>query len=226
MPSLLLVRHGQASFGGDDYDLLSDRGREQAEVVHRELRRREVEPAVLAGGTMRRQIETAAPWVADGGDLRSDERWNEYDAAAVLAAAGEVGASLERPEGSGALAENGSPSPAEFQKLLDGALAAWVADREPVDGERWPEFRARVVAAAEAVIADLPRGGVGVVSTSGGPIAALCLEYLGLPDETFVSINRILVNGGITKLIAGASGVNVVSFNEQAHLEPGMVTYR
>lgn len=226
MPSLLLVRHGQASFGGDDYDLLSDLGREQAGVVHRELRRRRIEPAALASGTMRRQLETAAPWAADGREPRVDEGWNEYDAAVVLSAAGEVGVSLERPEGSEAVAKNGSPSPAEFQKLLDGALGAWVADREPVDGERWPEFRARVVAAAQAVIADLPRGGVGVVSTSGGPIAALCLEYLGLPDSTFVSINRILVNGGITKLIAGGSGVNVVSFNEHAHLEPGLVTYR
>ncbi len=226
MPSLLLVRHGQASFGGDDYDLLSDLGREQAEVVQRELRRREIEPAALASGSLRRQTETAAPWVANGGELRGDDRWNEYDAAVVLAAAGEEGASLERPEGSGTLADNGSPSPAEFQKLLDGALAAWVADGEPVEGQRWPEFRARVVAAAEGMIAGLPRGGVGVVSTSGGPIAALCVEYLGLPDEVFVSLNRILVNGGITKLIAGSSGINVVSFNEQAHLEPGLVTYR
>ena len=33
MPSVLLVRHGQASFGSDDYDVLSEVGHRQAEVV-------------------------------------------------------------------------------------------------------------------------------------------------------------------------------------------------
>ena len=33
MPVVLLVRHGQASFGADDYDNLSDLGREQSTAV-------------------------------------------------------------------------------------------------------------------------------------------------------------------------------------------------
>jgi broad specificity phosphatase PhoE len=33
MPTVLLIRHGQASFGAADYDVLSDPGRRQAEIV-------------------------------------------------------------------------------------------------------------------------------------------------------------------------------------------------
>jgi broad specificity phosphatase PhoE len=33
MPTVLLVHHGQASFGASDYDVLSDLGRRQAEIV-------------------------------------------------------------------------------------------------------------------------------------------------------------------------------------------------
>ena len=38
MPALIVVRHAQASFGAEDYDVLSDRGRSQAEALVPELR--------------------------------------------------------------------------------------------------------------------------------------------------------------------------------------------
>ena len=59
MPVVLLVRHGQASFGADDYDVLSDRGREQSEVVGRELARRGLRSPVAVAGSLRRQRHTA-----------------------------------------------------------------------------------------------------------------------------------------------------------------------
>ena len=37
MPVIHLVRHGQASFGSDDYDVLSPTGRQQAALAGREL---------------------------------------------------------------------------------------------------------------------------------------------------------------------------------------------
>ncbi|MEC8667907.1 MAG: histidine phosphatase family protein, partial [Pseudomonadota bacterium] len=33
MPTLYLIRHGQASFGADDYDVLSPIGHEQARAL-------------------------------------------------------------------------------------------------------------------------------------------------------------------------------------------------
>ena len=47
MPTVLLVRHGQASFGAADYDVLSDLGRRQAQAAGRELARRLGVPAQL-----------------------------------------------------------------------------------------------------------------------------------------------------------------------------------
>ena len=40
VPTLLLVRHAQGSFGSADYDVLSERGHEQAHVLAAELDRR------------------------------------------------------------------------------------------------------------------------------------------------------------------------------------------
>jgi hypothetical protein len=66
-----------------------------------------------------------------------------------------------------------------------------------------------------------------VVSTSGGAIAAVCVGLLGVAPETFVALNRVTVNAGVTKVVRGRSGTTLVSFNEHAHLEAdGLVTYR
>ena len=60
MPLICLVRHGQASFGAEDYDVLSDLGREQARSLGEELRRRDLRDPLVVSGTLRRQRDTAA----------------------------------------------------------------------------------------------------------------------------------------------------------------------
>ena len=92
MPSILLVRHGQASFGGPDYAVLSDTGHRQAAAVADELRARGVRVGRLVCGGLARQRDTAAPlaeWL--GVDAEVDPRWDEYsteDLATALEAAG------------------------------------------------------------------------------------------------------------------------------------------
>ena len=62
MPTVLLVRHGQASFGAADYDVLSETGRRRAEIAAASLAERgEVDlggavddPGVVHAGTRRR----------------------------------------------------------------------------------------------------------------------------------------------------------------------------
>ena len=59
MGVVLLVRHGQASFGADDYDVLSETGWEQARLLGAWLAARGVAPDVVVRGGMRRHRETA-----------------------------------------------------------------------------------------------------------------------------------------------------------------------
>ncbi|WP_238430248.1 histidine phosphatase family protein, partial [Frankia nepalensis] len=59
MSVIYLVRHGQASFGSADYDVLSELGYRQAALVGAELRARGVRVDLAVSGTLRRQRETA-----------------------------------------------------------------------------------------------------------------------------------------------------------------------
>ena len=67
------MRHGQASFGADDYDVLSPRGHEQAVRLGEYWRGRGMAFDAVMTGTLRRHTETFAghcPRPAD--DARSD----------------------------------------------------------------------------------------------------------------------------------------------------------
>lgn len=224
VPSVLLIRHGQASYASADYDVLSEAGVRQARAVHDALTAGARPPTVLVSGALERQRDTAAPWIERGASLRIDPRWNEYDAADVLGAHSCADASLERPVDAG-----GRPvSSRDFQALLDAALGAWIEAGEAGPArETWPAFRDRCVAALEDVMRGLGSGESAFVFTSGGVIAALAAYVLDLPPATLVSFNHVTVNGGVTKLVGGRRGVSLISFNEHLHLERAdLITYR
>ena len=227
VPTILLARHAQASFGTSDYDVLSPHGVEQAAALAEDLVRRGVQIDEVVSGSLARQRDTAEPVAAAAGcGLTVDERWNEYDTDDVLTHHSATPVRAERRPGDAAPAV----SSRDFQDLLDAALPAWIAaaDEGPAL-ERWPAFSERIAAALVDLAAGLDSGRTALVSTSGGVVAATCVALLGLPPAAFVAFNRVTVNTGVTKVVHGRRGTTLVSFNEHAHLERdgrSLVTYR
>src|SRR3954471_202019 len=90
MGVVLLVRHGQASFGAEDYDVLSETGLEQSRVLGRALATQGPEPTAIVHGAMRRQRDTATVMADAGGWSAApdpDDGWNEFDHLGVVARA-------------------------------------------------------------------------------------------------------------------------------------------
>lgn len=213
MAVVYLVRHGQASFGAADYDMLSGLGQRQSAVLGAELRRRGVQPGTVLSGSMRRQLSTARVTLAASGitsEARVDERWNEYDHVDVL----------RHHAGAGS-----SP-----QAILDSALRSWVAAGENSPcAETSPKFAARVRAALTELLAGLGRGQTAVVFTSGGVIGMMAAGLLGAGPDGFLALNRVTVNAAVTKIVHGRGGASLISFNDHAHFEgdqAGLLTYR
>jgi broad specificity phosphatase PhoE len=218
MGAIYLVRHGQASFGAEDYDALSELGFEQSTVVGTELKRRGVTFSQARSGSLARQRDTAATALkALGADVpvTEDPRWNEYDHVDIA-----------RHHAGGAEQEDSRA----YQSVLDAALAAWVeAGEDGPCAETWPAFLARCTDALADVVASLGKGEHAVVFTSGGVIGAVCGALLGTPETGLLKLNRVTVNGGITKVTSGRGGVNLLTFNEHPHFEAdaaGLLTYR
>jgi broad specificity phosphatase PhoE len=226
VPSIFLVRHAQASFGSDDYDVLSPVGHEQTQLLTAALARRQLNVTRVAGGTARRQLDTAAPCAAERGlEVEVDPRWNEYETEEVLEHHGEAAVSLT---GTGTGGEGITSR--QFQAVLDGALAAWVANGgETTAAQSWTAFFDSRTAVLAELASSLGSGETGLAFTSGGVIAAIGAHLLGGHADLFPALNRVLVNTGITKLAVGRAGVSLISFNEHAHLDDGggkLLTYR
>ncbi|ALG07320.1 histidine phosphatase family protein [Kibdelosporangium phytohabitans] len=202
MPLVYLVRHGQASFGAEDYDVLSPVGHLQGKHAGAELRRRGVHADQVWSGTLKRQRDTAA---AAGFEARprQDARWNEFDHLGLVRAA------------------QGDPAdPRGFQEALDAALRGWAG---------LEEFSETASGAVKDLLLGLEGGKTAVVFTSGGVIAAVCAWMWGLDASGFVAVNRVAVNCGITKLVHGRSGTSLVTYNDHAHFEGEhreLLTYR
>ena len=72
----------------------------------------------------------------------------------------------------------------------------------------------------------LEQGQDAVVFTSAGVIATVCAHVLGAGAAGLVALNRVAVNGAVTKLAVGRSGSTLLTFNEHTHLEGEHLTYR
>jgi broad specificity phosphatase PhoE len=232
MGAIYLLRHGQASFGSNNYDQLSATGHEQARVLGRALKARGVDPEVLIAGSMQRHRETAQGALSELAlsaelPLQTHEGVNEFDHENVIEVA--EPRYVDKLVMMGEMAATGDPRRA-FQKFFQDAVSRWVGGNHDDEyKEPWSVFKLRCVRALDDLVKQTPPKGTTLVFTSGGTISVICAHLLGLSDAQAFSINWTLANAGITKVLAGRDGLHLISVNEHAHLEgaqPGMLTYR
>ena len=230
MSSIHLVRHGQASFGAADYDLLSERGERQARVLGLALASTMPRVGQVVCGDMRRHRQTAEACLqamARATDWNSDSGWNEFDHVAVIDAL--------RPDDTGHARLRAelmaAPDPQRaFQAMFEQAVMRWVAGAHEADyPETWTAFRARCRQSLTDLFDALPKNTDALVFTSGGPIATLAQGLLQSPDDAGVRLSWGLVNCGVTKLVRGGDGIRLSTLNGHAHFEgphAALITYR
>ncbi|MBS0506367.1 MAG: histidine phosphatase family protein [Proteobacteria bacterium] len=216
MGTLYLVRHGQASFGADDYDQLSVRGQQQCERLGAYWRERGLRFDAVLCGTLRRHAQTLAGIVQGLGDQGGPlpeplllPRLNEYDSQALIRAIHP--ARLPRPD-----------TPELFRqyfRLLCDALAQWMAGTiSPAGMPSWLDFCDGVRAALEQVRREHAGGKVLLVS-SGGPIAAAVGAVLCTPPEVTIALNMRLRNSAVTEFSVSPKRLMLQTFNTLPHLD-------
>ncbi|HEU0198042.1 MAG TPA: histidine phosphatase family protein [Nevskiaceae bacterium] len=220
MTSILLIRHGQASFGAADYDDLSPLGERQARMLGAALHEQRVSATRVLCGAMRRHRQTAQACLAALGcgltpDI--DAGWNEYDHNDVLHVADPQ--RRARHEMTAEFAFATDPHRA-FRQAFTAAMGRWIGGAHDDEyRESWPAFKARVAQALEACRSTLQPHGTALVFSSGGAIAAACGSVLGLSDAQILALNTALVNASVTKLLVARDGLRLSSFNGHTHFE-------
>ena len=205
------MRHGQASFGADDYDVLSPLGQQQSLRLGEYFRFKGLTFDAALTGTLKRQLQTYAGICRGMGVEPAASPWpglNEYDSHAVISAIHPH--KLEKPT-----------SPEMYRdhfRLLKDGLAQWMAGVvSPTGMPSYTDFVAGVTSALDHVRKNCS-GNVLLVS-SGGPIATAVGHVLGTRPETTIELNLRIRNCSITEFAFTPKRHMLVTYNTLPHLD-------
>lgn len=224
MTELVVVRHGQASFGAENYDELSALGREQSRALGEWLAEAGNAPfdVVLTGTLVRHRdtlAELAAVLAARGAPLPEPSvlpGLDEFDHRAVFGAYARRHA--DHPDVRAAAGGLSRDAHAMYRFLREG-LVAWVEGR--LDGdvpEAWPAFRARIAAAAQQLATRTAGARRALVVTSGGVMSQLAQLALELPDARAVELNLTIRNSAVAEFHHSDGALRLASWNTLPHL--------
>lgn len=213
MAELYLVRHGQASFGTDNYDRLSKLGHQQSEWLGDHFKTQGLEFEKIITGDLVRHHETAQG-IVRGMKAASTEfdvlpGFNEFDFEALLLAYAKQFPDRKLDSNATAI---------DYSKRLKHCLLLWA--RGELEGqlpETWQAFEQRVSNVLN-IVKDLPQKKVLVVS-SGGAISMVIRQILNAPGETMVELNLQARNTGVSHFFFNRQNVRLSSFNGVPHLE-------
>ncbi len=235
MGTLLLIRHGQASYGEVDYDRLSTRGQEQARALGRFLVQAKLD--TIYAGPLTRQQQTIAfareAATAVGAALpepRTLPQLAEYPAFELLH---HLMPRLAAEDAKFAQLRD-APTPRLLDQAFHTILGRWSRDEWRVDGvECVGDFVARVRSGLDHVIRAASSGARIACVTSAGPIGVAVGLTFGIPDDRMVRTSIVVRNASITELRFKSQGfdwqpdqLSLVRFNLTAHLPDELDTAR
>lgn len=214
MTELFLVRHGQASFGAQNYDELSPLGFQQSRWLGAYFKERQYHFSKVWSGSLIRHQETAQGILTGLEQTVTpciNDIFNEFDFQSV----GKAYLKLFPQEtlSSGA-------TPTAFYRLLKKAMLLWSQNKlDPAEiKESWSAFQARVALAIDLIKDSEGHGPVLVVS-SGGAIAMFLSLVLGLSATQVVELNMQIRNTSFSHFYFNQDNIRLSSFNNVPHMD-------
>jgi len=239
MGELMLIRHGQASFLTDDYDRLSDLGKEQSRRLGRHWLARGVAPTRVYTGPHLRHRQTLEEvcevFAATGAPLPeaaelpglAEFPWDRLMAEALSLSGEQDREAAALAAAYGAAADDRSKR-RTFQRLFERVCRLWAEGRVSGPGiVPWAQFAEEIGAAVAEMTAESPRGARVAAFTSGGPVAVACLHALEIAPHKALELIHTLRNGAVTTFLFSEDRFSLGAFNDVAHLPtPELLTYR
>jgi broad specificity phosphatase PhoE len=231
MSTLFLVRHAQASFLEEDYDVLSELGHTQARLLGQRWARLGLALDAVYTGPLRRQRHTAElvgeemaraglPWP----EIQQLDALDEYHAEPMLRRfvpeVAEQDSEVRRLLQALTEASTRGERARAFERLFQGMMRRWARGAFGArDVESWEAFRRRAQGAL-ATLADPDRRSARVAAfTSGGAIGVAVGALVGAEDETMLDLGWTLNNCSVSEVLFSRARRNLARYNDISHLE-------
>ena len=211
MSKLIIFRHAQASFGSQNYDQLSNLGKQQSEWLGQHLNQFDQLPTRFITGSLKRHRQTAQGIISGLNkeiSVEENSTWNEFEFENIIQSY-----LLMHPE-----ARPKDKNPASFFSLLRKAMLAWSEDEIELDeAENWATFESRVKNAFKDLQQRKEQETIWLV-TSGGVIAMLLSQILETSRKTMVDLNLQTRNSSMSEVFFKADSQCLMAFNQVPHL--------
>jgi len=238
MGTLVLIRHGQASLGADDYDVLSELGVAQSRRLGAHFGRRATVFDQIVAGPLRRHRDTADHMIAaakEGGlDLPAPtiaDAFDEFPALDILRDC--VGGLAARDPKIAALQARlgDTEGPAEFrqafERLFQALMRHWIEGAFDDMVEPYPSFQARVEAGIKQLIDEAKRGARIAVVSSAGPVGAVLRQAMNLSPWDGMRGTFVVTNTSLSEFKHRPGELTLTRFNALPHLDdPALVSLR
>lgn len=235
MANLLIIRHGQASFGAENYDQLSPLGQRQADLTGEFLHQMGTRFSAAYSGDLSRQRETGErilDQLDEAPDLIVDPRFNEVQTDEQIKIM--MPLLVERDARFAELVAAMDTDTKSFQKIIETVFNYWVSPECDVSGiQSWKDYHGGVVSAFEGAMASAASGTDTAVFTSGGTIATIVGHVLKLTSDRVYEFYEPVFNCSVTRIIFNSRKCSMSTFNDVGHLHlmsaqlnERLVTYR
>lgn len=208
MGEVFFIRHGQASYGAENYDKLSALGHQQSEWLGQHLADTGRFDAVISG-TLTRHLETLAGIQRTIAlpSPRQDCRLNEMSYFTMEQ-------TYDTHMGKAIM----PTSPAALEMKFAKVLSAWQAGE--IDGveESFQSFEQRVVA---CLVECANPGKRVLIVSSGGPVGVVMRHILGLGLAAMTEVILGTHNASVTRLMVSSHGLRLQQYNSVPHLDRG-----
>ena len=235
MATIYLVRHGQASFGAENYDKLSDLGCRQAQVTGAYFRDTGVVFDAVYSGDLSRQRETARLAIASQPaeithhiDPRFNEIENDQQVKYLVPEVVKTNPEIQ------ALVDRGLSSGKDYQKVIEAVFNYWVSPAcTDTRLASWADYSLGVREALADVIREQGAGKTVGIFASGGTLATIVADVLGLGGDETYQFYEPVFNCSVTQLFYNRSKVSLSYYNDCSFLrvlgaqqDENLVTYR
>lgn len=236
MSQIYLIRHGQASFGAENYDRLSDKGVTQARILGDHLAKLNISFDAIYYGQMDRQQKTAQQVMNAQREKGLpvpepilDPAFNEYESDSVWES--QIAQMMEKEPDILSEIEKDPHNNRAFQKVFSQVVHRWVSGKYDKPGDIvWKDFKNRVIKGLKALMDKEGRSKTIAVFSSGGPICVAVGMAFGLSDQKTIETSWNIINASVSVLRYGGGQTTLTRFNDISHLEltgdKSYVTYR
>jgi broad specificity phosphatase PhoE len=216
MSTMILLRHGQATFGADRYDQLSPLGEAQARATGAFFASRGLSFSKALSGPRARHRHTAE-LVCGGFPISMTQALDEFAEGEQI-----IGAAERRI---GARLQHAAATRHAQLKAYNEQINLWAQGCAHIDNvPPASEFRGHIAAWLASVTASNDSGQCILAVTSAGVVAAVLCEVIGLPDKAMATYMEVLGNSSITSVQFSRGRLTLREFNVTQHLPATLIS--